>query len=152
MSSHLDSESTLFSIFGGIWAWCNWIIEPWTFFKLTQLFMKDGDVQQHNEIKHVMLSYLSNATNSACGWHIVHQGWKRDYLGIRSVPKKMNQNGNRFPSTSRLGYITGCILSIVKPRRTMKYLRSCCFVMFQAEQFTMHQVELTYKGLDTQSY
>ena len=50
--------------------------------------MKDGDPQQHNEIKRQMLNYLSNAADAACGWHIVHQGWKRHCPGVRSVPKE----------------------------------------------------------------
>ena len=56
------------------------------YFELTQLFMKDGDPQQHNEIKGAMLRYLKNAVDAACGWHIVHQGWKRHCPGINSVP------------------------------------------------------------------
>lgn len=50
--------------------------------------MKDGDPQQHNEIKRVMASYLKNAADAACGWHIIHQGWKRHCPGIMSVPDK----------------------------------------------------------------
>lgn len=50
--------------------------------------MKDGDPQQHNEIKRVMASYLKNAADAACGWHIIHQGWKRHCPGVKSVPNK----------------------------------------------------------------
>ena len=63
-------------------------------------------------------------------------------LVLDLLQRRMNKNRNRFASTLRLGYIAGCTLGIVKPRRSMKYRRSCCFVMFQAQLFMMHQVEL----------
>ena len=56
-----------------------------TFFKLTEMFMKDGDPQQHNEIMRAMKSYMTKAHDAGCGWHVVHQGWKRDCPGIKSV-------------------------------------------------------------------
>jgi len=44
------------------------------YFQYTELFMKDGDPRQHNEIKRAMTEYLQNDADAACGWHIVHQG------------------------------------------------------------------------------
>lgn len=55
---------------------------------MTELFMKDGDPQQHNEIKRAMLKYMTNAADAGCGWHIVHQGYKRNCPGPLSAGKK----------------------------------------------------------------
>lgn len=55
------------------------------YFQYTELFMKDGDPQQHNEIKRAMTEYLQNAADAACGWHIVHQGFKRHCPGKNAV-------------------------------------------------------------------
>ncbi len=39
-------------------------------------FMKDGDLQQPNEILSAMKSVLVNASEGTCGFHVVNMGWR----------------------------------------------------------------------------
>jgi hypothetical protein len=38
--------------------------------------MVDGDPQQQAELSKAILSYVPNAMDGGCGWHIMEQGWK----------------------------------------------------------------------------
>ena len=66
------------------------------YFQYTELFMKDGDPQQHNEIKGAMTEYLRNAADAACGWHIVHQGFQKNCPGKKSVGPEHEKKWEQF--------------------------------------------------------
>ena len=117
----------------------HWALE---LFQAYSSVSKDGDPQQHSEIKRTMLSISPMQLIQPVDGILSIKVERKIILVLDLFQRRTNKNGNRFPSTSRLGYISGCVLDIVKPRRSMNYLRSCCFVMFQAEIFMMHQVEL----------
>ena len=77
------------------------------------MIMKDGDPQQRNEILRALLEIFPNAIEGGCGWHIVktfhsavwlpsivsnilhltfvswsvHQGWKAEVPGEKSISK-----------------------------------------------------------------
>eukprot|EP00984_Skeletonema_dohrnii_P007341 scaffold2656_cov152-Skeletonema_dohrnii-CCMP3373.AAC.1 len=66
------------------------------YFKYTELFMKDGDPQQHNEIKIFMGEYLTNAFDGACGWHLVRQGCLRDCPGKNAAGEENADKWDQF--------------------------------------------------------
>jgi hypothetical protein len=39
-------------------------------------FMKNGDLQERNEILSAMKSVFVNASEGTCGFHVVHMGWR----------------------------------------------------------------------------
>lgn len=80
------------------------------YFKYTELIMKDGDPQQHNEIKAVMTEYLAQAFDASCGWHLVEQGCNRNCPGKTSVPKEKEKKWEHF-----LRHVKNWIYSWMKP-------------------------------------
>jgi len=66
------------------------------YFKYTELIMKDGDPQQHNEIQNFMVEYLTNAFDGACGWHLVRQGCLRDCPGKTAAGKENAEKWEQF--------------------------------------------------------
>lgn len=80
------------------------------YFKYTELIMKDGDSQQHNEIKAVMTEYLAQAFDASCGWHLVEQGCNRNCPGKTSVPKEKEKKWEHF-----LRHVKNWIYSWMKP-------------------------------------
>jgi MULE transposase domain len=54
--------------------------------KLVKLVMTDGDAQETAQVDYAISRVFVNAIRTRCGWHLVHQGWKRHVhgLGVRA--------------------------------------------------------------------
>ena len=50
--------------------------------RLVKLVMTDGDSQEMAQVDYAIATYLVNAVRSRCGWHLVHQGWRRECRGL----------------------------------------------------------------------
>jgi hypothetical protein len=47
--------------------------------------MVNGDPQQRAELSKAIFSYMPNAMDGGCGWHIMEQGWKAHGPGKTAV-------------------------------------------------------------------
>ena len=50
--------------------------------RLVKLVMTDGDSQEMAQVDYAIATYFVNAVRSRCGWHLVHQGWRRECRGL----------------------------------------------------------------------
>ena len=50
--------------------------------RLVKLVMTDGDSQEMTQVDYAIATYFVNAVRSRCGWHLVHQGWRRECRGL----------------------------------------------------------------------
>jgi hypothetical protein len=50
--------------------------------QLVKLVMTDGDSQEMTQVDYAIATYFVNAVCSRCGWHLVHQGWRRECRGV----------------------------------------------------------------------
>ena len=48
-------------------------------------FMKDADPQQRNEILASMTNTFVNASEGTCGYHVVHQGWRKNVPSCTNI-------------------------------------------------------------------
>jgi hypothetical protein len=65
-------------------------------FQRTRLVMVDGDPQQRAELSKAIFSYMPNAMDGGCGWHIVKQGGKAHGPGKTAVKEAKRDIYNLF--------------------------------------------------------
>jgi hypothetical protein len=49
--------------------------------QLVKLVMTDGDIQEMTQVDYAIATYFVIAVRNRCGWHLVHQGWRRECKG-----------------------------------------------------------------------
>jgi hypothetical protein len=64
-----------------------------------RLIMVDGDPQQGSEVASALKSYMPNAFFGKCGYHIIHQGWKRHGPTRSSLPTSLWVEYDNFCTT-----------------------------------------------------
>ena len=50
--------------------------------RLVKLVMTDGDAQETQQVDFAIADVFVTARRTRCGWHLVHQGWKRHVHGL----------------------------------------------------------------------
>jgi MULE transposase domain len=50
--------------------------------QLVKLIMTDGDSQEMTQVDYAIDRFFVNAIRTRCGWHLVHQGWRRECRGL----------------------------------------------------------------------
>jgi hypothetical protein len=75
-------------------------------FRRTRLVMVDGNPQQRVELSKAILSYMPNAMDGGCGWHIVEQGWKAHGPGKTAVNDAKRDKCNLFKKRVKDWYYT----------------------------------------------
>jgi MULE transposase domain len=50
--------------------------------KMVNLIMTDGDSQEMAQVDYAIDTFFVNAVRTRCGWHLVHQGWRRECRGL----------------------------------------------------------------------
>jgi hypothetical protein len=73
--------------------------------RLVKLVMTDGDSQEMTQVDYAIATYFVNAVRSRCGWHLVHQSWKRECRGLGF------RNGKRDAARSQVGVIQNWLYS-----------------------------------------
>ena len=50
--------------------------------QLVKLIMTDGDAQEMAQVDFAIDTFFVNAVRTRCGWHLIHQGWRRECRGL----------------------------------------------------------------------
>ena len=74
--------------------------------RLVKLVITDGDSQEMAQVDYAIIAtYFVNSVHSRCGWHLVHQSWRRDCRGLGL------RKGKRDAARSQVGVIQNWLYS-----------------------------------------
>ena len=49
---------------------------------MVKVIMTDGDSQEMTQVDYAIDRVFVNSIRTRCGWHLVHQGWRRECRGL----------------------------------------------------------------------